>query len=692
VPSFKYSQRQVRDKSLSGVPLKTEKVDWKTWNPIKKQWLPKSQAYMNPQYLKLQARTDNKGKGLQLLLKEYTDFHLATQTDTLREARLEFILPYIQKKDLEGNFLTSMYNQFTNKNNRFESGEGNYEENAPTEDKTTLKDRLKNWYNGFVTQVPQTGKQANKIAVPYSTHVSPDEMSTDISLMLVMFAGTTSKAESHRDLLALTSLVKENLADQSTKRNESGKIRTNANRLEAIQFLEDTNFFGKNKLYEVGKTVDRVTTGIRKINTFGSLSDITGFFNNIKNNLQGRLQNFINAEFAGWSSTSSMAKAATIAGKSLPKYLYETEQPLSKRSKDYHIVTFFLPTLSNNFNQMLLKGATSNVAKTSAGFYMSMMSEFGIATTTLYGHLLHVKVEKDGITKTLYDILKPSEGTLGIEEGWTIKGRNTQVDMDYMYRTLTTFISVQEYVQGKMHDKTKLSQTTIGNSLLYFKNWLIPMLRRRFDKNRANYQLGEDVEGYWITFGRLTTRILRDFIKDGQLYWHTYTDEEKHNYITTLKEIGVMFSSLVLISLVFGFDADDPDKFKKLKNNSYLENTLLLIALQTKNETESLSAMPFVNIEKGFIPPIITEGAKFKDRPFVGLSTIDQTAKLLNATFDLVRGSSTAYYEAKNDAYNIAKGDSKASHYFLKVSQLDDFIYLSNPDGKIQAFISMLKR
>jgi hypothetical protein len=143
---------------------------------------------------------------------------------------------------------------------------------------------------------------------------------------------------------------------------------------------------------------------------------------------------------------------------------------------------------------------------------------------------------------------------------------------------------------------------------------------------------------------------------------------------------------------LFGFDADDPDKFKKLKDNSYAENVLLLIALQTKNETESLSAMPFVNIEQGFVPPIITEGARFKDRPFAGLSIIDQTAKLLNATYDLATGSPTAYYEAKNDAFNISKGDTKAGHYLLKVSQLDDFIYLTNPEGKIQAFMSMLKR
>ncbi len=691
VPSWKYSNRVVKPE------FKTDKENWKTWNPIKGTWLPKSSKYKNAAFDTLRNRGDQKGKGLYSLLQLMTDFHLGHQEDAPKEAKLEFVLPYVEKKEIEGNIFKSMYNQFIDKNNRFEQGEGNFDETEDKQGWDKVKAKLAVWYNGFVNNTKSgtvdSKKSYQRVAVPYSKYASPEDVSKDITLMMVMFSGTTNKAKVHKDLIPLVNLIKENLSDQSTRYTKEGKVKNpNSNRLEAIEHLENTKFYGQNKQYELGVKADRIVTQIRKLNTLGSQSDIFGFFNNIKNNFQGRLQNFINAEFADWSSPSSMRKASTNMKTNLFKYLYETDKPLDKRSKDYHILTYFLPTLTGHFRQMLLKGAPKNIRDNQMGYYFSMASEFGLASTSLYGHLYHVKVEKNGETKTLYDILKVSEGSMNVEEGWKVKGRDRIVNMNYLLETNTAFISVQEYMQGKAFDKTKLATYTLGQAVLYFKSWLIPMLRRRFDKSRPNYMVNEDVEGYWRTFLRLTIKISQDFFKEGKTYWATYTEEEKRNYLATCKEIGVMFASLLVLSLVFGFDADDPDKFKKLQDNGYFENVALLIALQTKNETESLSLMPFLNIEQGFVPPVLTEGAKFKDKPFIGMAIIDDTWKLMNATFDLAMQNDNAYYDKNMPAFNIDKGDTKAGHYFLKISQIDDLINLSNPEGKIQQVISNLKR
>ena len=694
VPSYKYSKREVREK------FKTVKEDWKTWNPIEFKWLPKSQKYFNPKYRDLMNRTDSKGVGLQALLKSMTDYYLGVQEDAPKEARRSFLLPTVEKKELEGNVIKSMYNQFIDKTNRYEQGEGNFGENQDDSGWQQTKAKLSGWFSGLLgTPKVKANKKDRRqeVAVPYTTYMDPKDQSTDLPMVLTMFAGTTSRAKEYVKILPLIRVIKENISDQSTKYDSEGNEKqSNDKRLEAVEFIEQNRIFGKNKEYELGIMADRILTQVRKINTFGSLSIFTGTFNNIKNNLQGRLQNLINSQVADWASPSTMRKAMLNMESNLFKYLANSNKPLAERSVDYFITTFFLPKVTNEFKTMLLAGADKRVIQNQFQYFQSALSEFGISTTSLYAHLYHVKVEKEGVTKTLYEILNKEGNTLGVEEGWKVQGKGINVDMNYLYETATTFMSVQGYMQGKGFDKIKASTFTIGQSALYFKNWLIPMLRRRFDTSKeANYMTNELMEGYWITFGRLSYRMIKDFLQEKRTFWHTYTEEEKRNYMATIREIAVMFATLMILSLVFGFDADDPDKFKKLKHNSYATNLALLIVLQAKNETESLSAMPFLNIEQGAVPPVLTEGVKFVKNPLIGLSIIDDTWKLVNSTYDLAMDSPGAIYDKAVPQYHIEKGDTKAGHYLKRVTQFDDLTNQTKADfpaTKIQAVIGMMKR
>ena len=702
LPSYQYSQRVVKSGEDGFV---TMKEDWVTWNPLTYRWLPKSELYFNPAYRKLQQAQDNRSKGLYKALRLLTDYHLKTQENAPSEARLEFGIPYIQKRGLEasGSRLKNMFNEFIDRDNRFEEGEGNFDETIVNEPKG-LKSRFISMWNSIWgnpekdTQSPDNVRKYTRVAVPYAHYVELDRVSKDLVLTTTMFGFSTNKATRMLHTLPTFKLLEDVLQNTKLTRDEKGRpVSNNTNRLKAIQFAQSHFIYGVNKQYEIpgqmGKNIDRGLTIMRKINTIGSLGWPFGIANTLKNNLQGRLQNIIGRRFGDWSSPKSMRQASLNLNTNFFKYLSEAESSPDKRSLDYQIITFFNPSDERNLALTLHKGGSRRMIEEKHIMIMNQSMEFAINVNLLYGHLHHVKVKKGDEIKTLYDILKKDGNTIRAEEGWVEYKTGREIDDNYLIDTRLANQTVTEYVQGKVADKTLLATYTIGQSVLYFKNWLIPMLRRRFDSKKANYMIGEDIEGYWRTFGRLSYLMLRDLTNHGKTYWHTFTPEERRNYLTTLNEIVFVVVSSMLIGLVFGFDANDPDKFKKLKDNSYAENLALLVAIQAKAETEMLSLMPFFNVESQVIPPVLTELPKIIMNPTIGFSIITDAIKTVNATYGLVMDNDSAYYDKNMPAYNIEKGDPKATHYLMKTFQVDNFLYnKDNPEGKLQTVIGMMKR
>lgn len=690
VPGNKYSDRQVKKE------YQTKKIEGLTYSSVTNRWLPKSAQFKNEAYSNL--FKDKTKKPLAELLEMLTKFHFDTQVDGLSDAKIEYFLPSIAKRSLEGNVITNTFNDFLDRNNRFEEGEGNYNEKP-----TTIREQTMNRLRSFRQQIldglspestsrvnPRTNKIEEKrmrLAVKYSQYMEPSVASKDVISTLILFRESANQSKKMKELLNTTILTKALLEDQPTQKN----------RLEAVKFLEDTRFFGQNKVYEVGKTLDDALSGLRKIYSLGSLSDFTGFFNNVKNGFAGRLQNFINSDFAGWSSAASMRKASGFWKNNLFYYLSESEKTPDQRSKDWYIQTYYNPMGLQDILMFTRPGAAKRFGSQYLMRWSQHVFEYAVSNNALYAHLFHKKVQRtvNGKVeqKTIYDILVVKDNRLVVEEGWFDEyGR--EIKNDYLIKSKSMLSSILEYTQGKVQDKIKLNTTTIGASVLFFKNWLIPMLRRRFDKKRANYVLEKDIEGYWMTFRRLIMDMYLNLRNHGETHWASFTNEERANFMTAVKEMAVMAISSAIIALLFDFDIDDEDKFKKLKEKSYFEQVALLMAIQTKLETESLSASPFFKLERKLgVPPVLTEASKFITNPVIGMAMLNDSWKLIETTLDVIDGDKSAYYDRNLPFYNIESGDSKSMHYLLKIAQIDDIQYTwDNPEGRIAVYISMLKR
>ena len=690
VPSMKYSKRVVRDE------FKNDKKDLNKYHPVLK-WLPKSPEFIDENWMNLQRRDTPKKDGLTQILKLLTDFHLRTQEETnVYEARIGLKLPYVRKQGVEG--LKAQFANFFDTRNRFEQGEANFDESVPNE-----KFKLKGWFNGFVdrlygnTNDETTPSKFLRVAVPYTHYMDKEEVSKNPLLSIIMFNATTHRADRMLKTVPLFNLIEDALVNPPTV-DLKGRIQnSNTNRISALRFAKEHHIYGMNKKYElgedVGKKVDTALRYIRSANTLGSLGFPFGMLNVLKNNLQGRLQNLIGGRFGNWSTPKSMRKAAANTKINFAYYISQAEKPLSERGLDFQILSYFNPTLDANIYENLIKGSQKRAIHNGHFYLFNNAMEFSISTNLLYSHLYHVKVKNQaGEIKELYEILEFKDGKIQPKQGFKELKSGKEINDQYLLDTKLAYKTVVEYVQGRISTKTMLSTTTIGQAILYFKNWLIPMLRRRFDSKKENYMIGEDLEGYWRTWLRMSLLMTKDMWNDHKTYWNTYTEEERRNFITALQEMAFMAISLAILSLVFGFNADDPDKFKKLKDASYAEKLAVLLMVQAKSETEALSAMPFLNVEKSAVPTVLTEGVKWVTNPTIGLSIIDNTWKTLNALWALMLNQDSAYYNRDMPQYDIEKGDTKAWHYTKKILQFDDFLLQSNPEDKLRIVIGNMKR
>jgi len=693
VPSFKYSNRIVQEKHKT---LKEEK----TFNFQLNEWNPKSVEFMNPAYKQLMESPNSKDRAMFAILGKLNSHHLSTQGDTnVREGKIGYTLPYVKKQIYEDGYLQTMKRDFFDQTNRFEEGEGNFQETGKKTGVKKTLDKLKAWWNNQEQAEEETEEiqKIMRVAVPFTKYHAPENISKDALLSIVRFSASTRQADKMMKSLPLLNLIEDSLQSTSKVDKRGKRVDNQKERVKALKFLKENLIYGINNQFElgagiVGRGIDSTLRTVRKVNTIGSLG--LNVANVVKNNFQGRLQNLIGSTFADWSSSKSMTKASLNIKTNYAWFLSQGEKSLPQRDIHFHILAYYNPELEGNIYDNVLKGSTKRNAATANIMLFNKAMEFSISSNLLFGHLYHKKVKnEEGEIKELFDILTVVDGRLTPKKGFVDLQTGQEINADYLLNDKLAYSTVSEYVQGKVSAKTYLSTLTIGQALLYFKNWLIPMLRRRFDWNKqANYMVGDDLEGYWIVWGRLSINMLRDILRTHKANWNSYTPREQREYIVALKEIGVMFSTLMILSLIFGFDADDPDKLKKLKNNSMMENYALLLLIQTKNETEALSAMPFINTETSFIPPLLTEGTKFLTNPTIGLAIIDNTWKTINYTYELLIGSETAYYDKNMPQFGIEKGDSKAWRYMSKVIQYDDIINADDPDQKIRTIIGNMKR
>lgn len=695
VPGWKYNKRILKDEAAveyEGVSkdlvLKTPKIDWTTWNPVEKKWLPKSEQFKNKEYERLERSTDPKDKLLFEYLTKITKYQLDTQIGAGRDSRLGFRIPYFHSKYTEGGALNRAWKSATDRLNPREEGTGSGEK----EKKTSMWKRLLA-YSGVETpeqeiqsvRTDYLGNTIKTVYTPYTQYLPPVETTKNLVLSVTNYAAGVEKVKALVNDIPQLTLLEQVFEQFQPKKegtlNQYGQqvdAATN-NRLKLLQFIIDKTLYANFKDFELGRGVDQFAVTIRKIAVMGSQSDLN-IPNAVKNWLQGQLMNLVFANNKGWATRRTVLKAARSYKTSYANFVYE----LGKKDKsiDFNILAWFNPHLEKRTADYS-RDARGTELQDRIGYFSSTASEFNVMSTLLYAHLYNQKVTIDGKEAKLYDAFTLTNGVLSIKPNTYIGDR--LLTRDYLEDLKLKFKVMMEDVQGKQWNQTMAQRYTTWSSMEFFKKFFITMFRKRFGFKRENIELGE-MEGMYQTLFKYLIRSLQGLL-DGTNYNQTLTPDEKERLASARDEIILSIATLFILLYGFGFDADDEDKYKKLKDNSWLENMALLVSLNVKRETDALVPIPFTTIQQSVYPPVLNETYNFITSPFVGFTVVQEGRKMLDALIMLATDNDKAYYDRDQPAYLIEKGDSKFEHYITQVLQLDNFLYQKSPEAKIQVIV-----
>lgn len=704
IPGWKYNKRILKDSATvefndqkKEVQLKTPKIDWVTWNPLEGNWLPKSEQFKNKEYFKLRESKDEKDKLIHEYLRLVTDKHIQIQMDGNYDSRLGFRVPRFNKKYTEGGVIDRAWKAAAGRINPKEEGTGGIEEKQKS---NILKKMIA--FSGIeseqqVDQIKRTdylGNEFKSIYTPYTQYLNPEDQTKNLVLAISNYSYGVEKVKALiKDLPQLTLL--QQVFDQfkpkkKGTKNQYGEMidASTNNRLNVLNHIIDTKLYSNYKNFELGVGVDSFASVLRKTAVMGSQSDLN-LPNAVKNWMQGQLMNTLFAKERGWSSRRNVLKAIKDSRTSYMNYLYQMSQ--KNKSIDYHILSWFNPLLEKrgaDFSKEAKSTELQDRVDITGSYFGSTSSEFSVMSTLLYSHLFHQDVEINGEKKKLYDAFTLNNGVLSIKPNVTLNSK--PLTSDYLIELKLRFKMMMEEVQGKQWNQTLAQRYTVWQSMEFFKKFFITMFRKRFFTRRDNIELGE-TEGIYTTTLRWMIRVWYDLI-NGSKYAQAMTPDEMRRVKSARDEFILAVASLFTISYLFGFDEDDEDKYKKLTDRSWLENMALLIALNTKRETDALTPFPFLTIQNSIYPPILNETYNFITSPFVGFTVIQEGRKMLDSLILLGTGDDKAYYDKNMPAYLIEKGDTKFGHYLQQVLQIDNFLYQGSPEAKIQVIVQSQNR
>jgi hypothetical protein len=237
-------------------------------------------------------------------------------------------------------------------------------------------------------------------------------------------------------------------------------------------------------------------------------------------------------------------------------------------------------------------------------------------------------------------------------------------------------------------DRSYAEKTSLGRMAFFFRKYFLPIGVNRWGERRADYESMSPEQGFYITFIQSWGKDLVKFNWNNLVNWENYSDFEKRAIKRTLADIAIVLSIIAVTSLLLGWDPDDPDRFKKLKEKNWAHRATLFILLKVKSETEQF--LPYAGLDeiKGVYsnPSLLfNETTRYiKISKLLGMHLLDATP------FFNFEGS--LYYKKDVDQSGLKdKGDAKIVAEFMRsfVGYTGRTIH---PEDALKAFENLQKR
>lgn len=609
-------------------------------------WLPKTRAegayvdqngvstFENKRYFELKNSTKPEDKNLFEILKIYKKNFLKAQEETHDYTKLWYEVPRLRKHRLE-----NIDNIFGDTKNALKNGMDwiknavSFNSQIDALDKGQVSEADLQQEHKMYVMTDLLGNEIQTIPMKFMTPMDADLVSMDLGRSILKYAGAVETNKAMHDLNPISQALRKILKQEGvTDISKTGlinylgklisgspKVKDKNTRLQTIINMTDRFIHGIESKMELGVFGNKVATHLMGIAARTSLAlNIPAA---VKNLFAARIQNVLESisrdhfTFQDWKDASHlfmdkyvgafMRDYNKFSGFSLQTQLFELFDAIQGG---------FMNELGEQFSASLKKDVVE-LKILSSGQKFGELNAQGSAFLAMMKNT-KVPIEKNGvITKKSYLdvwVMKP-DGTIGVEDGvdptWGPGGEE-------FLKFSVKVHKVNELLQGaysKMN-QAEMSRYTSGRLVGFMRRYFVPALVKRAAPRRANIALGTITEGHYQTFVKYGL----DFIKSKKNHWHLLTENEKRNVWRTLGEMTYSLGFFLLISML-GYNGEDKDKNKKLKEMSWAHQMLLYELMMVKGESETFIPLPYMGMN---------ELLRLKDQPSIAFPILNKYYKL----------------------------------------------------------------
>ena len=695
-------------------------------------WLPKTveqgaidDKYINQDYFDLQKNNPKQFEALEVLTK----LHLENQVGANRSAKLYLEIPRYRKANLEYLQTSDVTQDAKDKVNGIVSAAkaiksqllgsaADDAEDGYNFDTESFDLVAADMFNSEVSGIPVSGKYLLDV----------DQVSSDVlgSMLRYMLSVERQKKliEIHPQVKAIQKVLRspDNGVKEMSKINRSAYIyrgiisHINKSgtyiRSKAVDNLIEREFMGI-KYTGLGSNS---TTAQKISSTLFGLASFRFFAGNIPSALKNRFGAIIqnNIEAIGGSNFSlaeyaqGKIKGAQVTGE-ISSQIYSR----NPKSLNVQIVDVFDPVqgrfeqkFTDTSNRTFLKDLAEGSVLFSPRKLLELEGSMEFFFSMMHGQ--KVPITQDGQTRSIdyIDAWEIVDGQLTLKEGvdksWDKNGKNFKL---FVNKTNDLMNKLQgTYAQ---FDQPEAQRYLAFRYVSFLRRYFTSMLMHRFGNRRFNASGAEISAGYYREFGNFMISFLRG-LHEGSFY---YTAEEKQGALKTVAELGQLMVLALAVSLVFGFDLDDEDKYEKLRAKS--GPLPILGVVDTENEfnlggwlsNHALFQLLLVHAEnRQFVPlpTIVYKGTQFgfglndyanltEGGSIVTGPTFGAYSSILNDLIQLGGGDDRAFYKRDMGPFEFQqKGEAKALNHLAKLAGVRGTT--PEPVLGVQTFISVEAR
>lgn len=692
----RFRQQRVKDQYRTGYNPQTKKVELQVGRHITNREYngfpefmpllpedgePVDSPYRNQAYYDLKANDPDRFQ----YLEELKNAHLREQERLPARLRTWMQVPVIELTKIEQKTPSNIQNVAQEK---WDYVKSIFKRNQPGDaqaqvEGTDTVQEIDQFTQKVITdRIPKLG-MAQKLDIKYVSR----NMLRAVGQMIIRGHEFEGRVEAEPIVKSLIRVMKDNEFKNQLSNKERAKKFESIYSQMILQEVPDTTLNNR--------AVRRLAKFITGNTAFRMLADPLG---GIINYTSAMVNNVIEASAGKYLNLSELGKGKVLAYR-INIHLMADYNKKANLSYDTLLFDTF-DFIQGDFEQDLLDRSSSKDKHASIRQMLMIPRKSGelvAQTAVAMGILERNKVLNsiDGKSYPVHQIYEklPGANNLTLKKGFPEEWNPVDGEKFLKLKRLINRVNFELHGNYAKISQSEASRYAIGKLAENMKRWFMPAFQRRFGRETIDITFEDLNEGYYRTAGRAAQKFFGSLFhldfggaKDwASVFWKT--PRYRQNLSRMGAEVAQATILFIIFALLLGYSGDD--KNKKLKDNSWVHNTAILLALRVYSETTAYIPVPplgFQEMKRNALTPFSLPADAISNFAAIAQLGIYQVAYWMGA--DSLHNN--LYYSKNSGFWYSNKGDSKLLKYVL--NSLGHSGYTINPDQYIRQFDSLQGR